>query len=548
MKKYTIGIDFGSLSARATLTEASSGKEIAGAEHAYIHAVMTEQDICGELPRDTTALQDPEDYLTALGDVVRRVIRDSGISKDEVGALAIDFTASNILPILKDGTPLKRLAQFSKNPHAYVKMWKHHGATEEAAILSDVAREHFPEMLEPYGGIISSEWCFAKIFETLRKSPEVYYAADAFIEAGDWITLMLTGSTKRSACFAGYKAQWSAEGGYPEKKFFRMCEKRLESIIDERMAGEVIDLGECAGVLNNYGSELTGLPVGTRISTAIIDAHAALPAVGAVTPGDLMIIMGTSACHILISDKKLPARGICGRVKGGVVPGLYAYEAGQTAVGDALAWLTKGFIPASYENEAAEMRIGIFELLDKKAKEIAPGESGLLAIDWWNGCRSPYADYDLSGLLVGLTLRTPPEAIYRAIIESIAFGTRRIVEEFSSVGLAPRRIIISGGIAKKNAFIMQTVADILGMDIFVSDITQAGAHGSAIYASLTSGAYKTLQDAAEKMSSKDGVVYHASPEHKAIYDSLYHDYVELSEYFHKTNGVMRRLRARSSKD
>ena len=545
MKKYTIGVDFGSLSARATLIRIIDGQEIATSESAYIHAVMTESDICGAPSKDTTALQNADDYLTALGEVIRSVINTSLVSPDEIGALAVDFTASNILPILADGTPLSRLEGFNKDPHAYVKMWKHHGAVEEAEILTKTLKDHFPEVLEPYGGVISSEWCFAKIFETLRSAPDVFYCADRFIEAGDWITMMLTGSSKRSACFAGYKALWSKERGYPCQKFFKMCDDRLRSVVDEKMPGEVIDLGECAGVLNEYGSALTGLPVGTKVSAAIIDAHASLPAAGAVNPGDLMIIMGTSACHILISDKKAPAEGMCGRLLGGVVPGLYAYEAGQTAVGDALAWLTKSFIPESYERCRRELGISIFELLDRKSKAIGPGRSGLLALDWWNGCRSPYANYDLSGMLIGLTLRTPPEAVYLAIIESIAFGARRIVENFRGSGLDVNRIIVSGGIAKKNSFIMQTLANVLGMDIFVSDVTQSGAHGSAIYASVTSRAYPTLNEAARHMCTVGGVTYHPDSSYKKTYDELYRDYVTLSEYFHKSNRVMRRLRDRS---
>ena len=542
MQRYTIGIDFGSLSARATLVDTASGKELAGAEYAYAHGVMTEKDICSKASADTTALQHPEDYLEALGSVTRSVLSESGIEPAEVGALAIDFTAANILPILRDGTPLCTLDKFKGEPEAYVKMWKHHGASREARILTEAAKAISPELLEPYGGVISSEWCFPKIFETLRNAPEVYREADRFIEAGDWLTLMLTGSEPRSACLAGYKALWNEKLGYPEDAIFEKADKRLSGVVRDKLSGEVKPLGSIAGRMNKYGSELTGLPEGTPVATALIDAHAALPAAGAVKPGDLMIIVGTSACHILISDKDMPVRGICGKVTGGVVPDLIAYEAGQAAVGDALSWVVKNCAPAAYEQEAERRGMSLFELLTEKAERMKIGESELVALDWWNGCRSPYADYELSGLILGLTLATPPEAIFRAVAESIAFGTRRIVEEYEKGGVPVERIVIGGGISKKNAFIMQTLANVIGKDIFVSDVPQAGALGSAIYAAVAAGVYGSLPDAAEHMACREYLRYLPEDGAKEKYDAIYHAYITLSEYFHSDNNVMKVLK------
>lgn len=542
MSEYVIGVDFGSLSARAVLVRTSDGMEIASAECAYKHKVMNEQQICSPTALPTTALQKPEDYLDALNMTVLEVLEKSRVSPRLIGALAIDFTASNIIPILKDGTPISSLDRFKHNPHAYCKMWKHHGATDEAKTLTDTAKRLCPEILEPYGGIISSEWCFSKIYETLRKAPEVYHSADRFIEAGDWITLMLTGSDKRSACFAGYKALWSREKGYPPEEFFGAVDPELRSVVAEKMCGKLTELGEAAGELNEYGSLLTGLDVGTKVSVAVVDAHAALPSVGAVSPGDLMIIMGTSACHILISDTDLPIDGICGRVMGGVVPGYLAYESGQPAVGDGLAWVVNNCIGREYEEEARLKNVSIFDLLNEKAEALGVGSGGLIALDWWNGNRSPYADYDLSGMMLGITLTTPPEAIYRASIEAIAFGARRLVEGFEEGGIGVKRIIVSGGIAKKSPFIMQVLSDVLGREILISDLKQAPAMGSAVYAAVTSGAYPSIEDAARAMANENFKVYAPNSEAKEKYDMLYSEYVELSEYFHKTNRVMERLR------
>ena len=292
--------------------------------------------------------------------------------------------------------------------------------------------------------------------------------------------------------------------------------------------------------MSKRGADITGLNVGTPVSVSLIDAHAALPAAGAVDPGDLMIIMGTSACHIIISDKEADVMGICGRVKGGVVPGYFAYEAGQPAVGDALAWFTKSCVTASYESEARDRGISIFELLGEKAKRLGESESRLIALDWWNGSRSPYADYRLSGLILGLTLATPPEAIFRAMCESIAYGTRRIIEEYERGGIEVKRVIVGGGIAKKNGYIMQMLADVCGREIYVSDSRQAGAHGSAIYAAVSAGYYNTVAEAAEAMAS--GADEKFTPHRgKRIYDVLYREYIGLCEYFHSENEVMKRL-------
>ena len=375
----------------------------------------------------------------------------------------------------------------------------------------------------------------------------MYERAELFFEAGDWLVYMLTGKLCRSACMVGYKALWNDKKSYPCNELFTSVDPRLSGIIASKMRGEVIPLGDTQGALNEYGAMLTGLPMGTPVASAVIDAHAALPAAGAVKPGDLMIIVGTSACHILISDQDKPVPGICGRVKGGVVPEYMAYESGQPAVGDALSWFMKNCVPSRCEKEAEELGIGLFDYMDKKAEAVGVGSGGLLALDWWNGSRTPYADYELSGLILGLTLSTPPEAIYRAIIESIAFGTRRIIEGYKEAGVPVKRIIVGGGIAKKNAFIMQTFANVLGMDVSVTDATQAGAMGSAIYAAVSAGIYKSVGEAAERMAAGIIKVYHPDEEAVELYEPIYKEYVELCEHFHSESGVMKRLRRLGSK-
>ena len=548
MIKYTIGIDFGSLSARATLVDVRDGREIASSECAYAHGVMSEADVSGAPALDTTALQHPDDYLEALVSVTHGVLNESGVSPEEIGALAIDFTSSSMMPILSDGTPVCKLEKFKNEPHAYVKMWKHHGGIAEAERITKVAAEQFPRLIEPYSGVISCEWCFAKIYETLNKAPEVYEAADRFVEAGDWIITMLTGGKIRSACHAGYKAIWNERDGYPPEEYFAAVDEKLRHVVRDKMDGEVRAIGRSAGPLCERGAKLTGLLPGTPVSVALVDAHAALPAIGVVNPGDLAIIFGTSACHLVIWDEDLQVNGICGKVLGGVVPEYMAYEAGQAAAGDALSWVVNKCTPADYMNEAKERGISIYQLLTEKAERMKIGESGLIALDWWNGCRTPYVDDELTGLILGITLSTPPEAIFRAVAESLAFGTKRIIDEYERAGIKIGKIIVGGGIAKKNPFIMQMLADVLGHELSASMLTQAGAHGSAIYAALTSGVYKTLSDAVAAMAKTESIKYSPTPDATEKYAKLYKEYLELSEYFHAQNSVMKRLKTYAKGD
>ncbi len=541
-KKYTVGIDFGSLSARAVLVDTADGQVCASAEHPYPHAVMTERDINGAAASATTALQHPGDYIESLGVTVRSVLESSGVGPESVAALALDFTASNILPTLGDGTSLALLDEFKDEPHAYVKMWKHHGAYAEAEAITDAANKLDPAILLPHSGKCSSEWAYSKMYETLNKAPRVYERAELFLEAGDWLTYILTGTLSRSACMVGYKALWNEKTGYPCNELFASVDKRLSRISETKMRGAVLPLGAPVGALNRLGASLTGLCEGTVVASSIIDAHAALPSAGAVSPGDLMIIMGTSACHILISDSDKPVPGICGRVQGGVVPGYAAYESGQCAVGDALAWFMKNALPAECVEKAAARGLGVFDYMNEAAEALSIGESGLIALDWWNGNRTPYADFELSGLIIGLTLTTPPEAIYRAIVESIAFGAKRMVDAYCAAGVTVRRIIVGGGIAKKNAFIMQTLANVLGMDISVTDATEAGAVGSAIYAAVAAGIYSDVGEASQKMSYPVLKTYHSEPGAHELYMPIYEEYVTLGEYFHGINPIMRKLR------
>lgn len=544
MKSYTIGIDFGTLSGRCVLADTANGKEVAEAVYEYPHAVMDESLPCGRKLPPQYALQHPEDYLEVLRRTVRRTLEKAQISPEQVKGIGIDFTACTLLPVEEDGTPLCMEEAYRNEPHAYVKLWKHHAAQKEADDINRLAKERKEPWLDIYGGKISSEWVLPKILQVLREAPEIYHATARFIEAGDWLSWMLTGEETHSAPFAGYKALWT-ENGYPSDDFMTALDSRLHGLVGTRLSDKVRGIGEIAGRLNDNGAELTGLLPGTPIAMPMIDAHAAMPALNITGDGELMMIVGTSTCHIMNSRVGRNIEGICGYVRDGVIEGLYTYEAGQAAVGDIFDWYVRNNLPASYEREAEEKKIGLHALLREKASRLRPGESGLLALDWLNGNRSTLDDAELTGMILGLTLRTKPEEIYRAWIEATAYGTRMITDCMEERGVTITHITAAGGIARKDEMMMQIYADVTGKTIRIAGSSQAGALGSAIYAAVAAEIYPSVPAAAEAMSVPTVRTYCPDEEKHRVYNALYEEYKTLYHYFGKgENDVMKRLLAK----
>ena len=547
-KKYSIGLDYGTESGRAVLVDVSNGEVVAQCTKMYTHGVMDEYlpDGSTKLPMDF-ALQHPMDYLEVAELTVPAVLKEAGVSAEAVVGLSTDFTSCTILPIDAEGTPLCVKPQFVHNPHAYVKLWKHHAAQPEANVVTELAEQRGEGFLARYGGKISSEWLQPKIMQILDEAPEVFDAADRIIEAADWLNLMLTGEERRSSCMAGYKGMWHKKDGYPTKDFMAALDPRLEDLAEKKLCGPVCPLGGKAGELTAEWAARLGLRAGTAVGISIIDAHAGLPGAGIAGPGKLMMIMGTSTCHIMLSETENMMPGVCGIVEDGVLPGYFAYEAGQACVGDHFAWLVKGFVPAGYEAEAAKRGIGVHQLLTEKASAQKVGEHGLLALDWWNGNRTPYADYDLTGMMLGMNLTTKAEDIYRALIEATAYGTNYVIETFEKAGISIEKLYACGGIAKKNPMMMQIYADVTGREIHVSASDQTPALGAAIFAAVAAGkengGYDSIEEAVAAMSAPVERVYKPIAENAAVYAKLYAEYRELSEYFAKENMVMKRLKA-----
>ena len=550
MGRYTIGVDFGTESGRAVLIDVATGRQVATAIYPYRNGVIDEilpvSGAAVELPPEW-ALQDPDDYLRVFQTTVPEVLRSSGIDPAEVIGVGIDFTACTMLPTTADGTPLCTLPRWRSEPHAWVKLWKHHAAQPEADRINAVARDTGQAWLDRYGGRISSEWFFSKTLQILDEAPEVYAAADRLIEAADWVVWRLTGVETRNACTAGYKAMWAKREGFPDRSYFEALHPDLGGVVDDKLLRDVQAPGERAGGLTAEAAAWTGLPEGTAVAVANVDAHVAVPAATVIEPGRMVMIMGTSTCHMVLSSAERSVPGMCGYVEDGILPGYFGYEAGQSCVGDHFGWFVEHAVPARYQAEADGRGIDLHALLQEKAARLQAGESGLLALDWWNGNRSVLVDAALGGLLVGATLATVAEEIYRALIEATAYGTRVIIETFEEHGVPIHDIVACGGLAEKSPLVMQIYADVTGRTFRISASDQTPALGSAMFAAVAAGAsaggYDTIEDASRAMARLRDDVYEPIPANQAIYDVLFREYVRLHDYFGRgENDVMKVLK------
>ncbi len=547
MAKYSIGLDFGTLSGRALLVNVETGEELSSAVYDYPHGVMDTALPSGKKLKADWAVQHPQDYLDVVRVTIPQVLREANVSADDVIGVGVDFTACTILPVLSDGTPLCFLDEYRDEPHAYVKLWKHHAAQDLAVRMNEVAEERGEPWLANYGGKISSEWAIPKVWQVLREAPEIYDKAAFFIEAADWLIWQMTGKQTRNACCAGYKAMWNKKTGFPSDDYFKALDPRLEHVIDDKFGRDILPLGAKAGEMCESGAALTSLNVGTSVSVGVIDAHIFVPAVGIHEAGEMLAIMGTSTCHMMLGEKEVQVKGICGVVEDGIMPGFFGYEAGQGCVGDHFQWFIENCLPASYYEEAKAAGLNIHKFLRQKCEQKKPGESGLVALDWWNGNRSVLVDADLTGMLLGMTLQTKPEDIYRALIEATAYGTRMIIETFCEQGVPVKTFYAAGGISQKDPMTMQIYADVIKMPIKIAGSAQGGALGSAIFGAVAAGkangGYDDVYEAASIMGKVKDTVYYPNPENSAVYDKLFAEYKILHDYFGRgANDVMKRLK------
>jgi L-ribulokinase len=545
-RAHVVGVDFGTLSGRAVVIRVADGAEVGTAVHEYRHGVIDRSlpATGAALPPDW-ALQDPEDYLDVLRTAVPAAVADSGIGPSSVIGIATDFTASTDLPVRADGTPLCRLPEFAGRPHAYVKLWKHHAAQPQADRINAVAAERKEPWLGRYGGRISSEWQFAKGLQLLEEDPACYAAADRFIEAADWIIWQLCGRETRNACTAGYKGIYQ-DGSYPSREFLAAVNPDFADFVADKLRYPLSPLGTRAGGLTARAAAWTGLPEGIAVAVGNVDAHVTAPAARALDPGQLLAVMGTSTCHITNGPELAEVPGACGAVYGGVIDGLWGFEAGQSGVGDIFAWFINSGLPPAYLDQARGHGLDPHEYLSELAARQPVGAHGLLALDWHNGNRSVLVDHELSGLIVGLTLATRPEDIYRALVEATAFGTRRIIDAFEDSGVPITEMTVAGGLLR-NPFILQVYADVTRRPLSVIGSAEGPALGSAIHAAVAAGAYPDVRAAAAVMGKVRPAVYRPDPARADGYDALYADYRLLHDQFGRGNLMhrLRRLRNRS---
>jgi L-ribulokinase len=544
--QYVIGVDYGTLSGRALVVRVSDGAELGSAVHEYSHAVVTDR-----LPGAATdapalppewALQVPQDYRDVLRHAVPEAVAAARIDPGDVIGIATDFTACTVLPTTADGVPLCELTEWSARPHAWVKLWRHHAAQGQADRINALAAERAESWLPRYGGLISSEWEFAKALQVLEEDPEVYAATERWVEAADWIVWQLCGTYARNACTAGYKGI-RQDGEYPSREFLAALNPDFESFVDDKLDQPIGELGSVAGRLTAEASAWTGLPEGIAVAVGNVDAHVSAPAAQATAPGQMVAIMGTSTCHVMSSDVLREVPGMCGVVDGGIIDGLYGYEAGQSGVGDIFGWFTRTGFPADYAAEASRRGLSAHELLTEKAAAQAVGEHGLVALDWHSGNRSVLVDHELSGAVVGQTLATRPEDVYRALLEATAFGTRVILETFRDSGVPVTELIIAGGLAK-NRLLMQIYADVTRLPLSVIGSAQGPALGSAIHAAVAAGAYPDVATAATSMGRVERAAFVPDEAGAAAYDPLFEEYLRLHDYFGRgANDVMKRLKA-----
>ncbi|RIJ79206.1 ribulokinase [Nakamurella silvestris] len=539
---YVIGVDYGTLSGRAVVVRVADGEELGAAVHPYPHAVLDRTLPTGEPLPPEWALQVPSDYVDVLKIAVPQAIAAAGVSADEIIGISTDFTACTILPTLADGTPLCELEEFARRPHAFVKLWRHHAAQGQADRINRIAAERGESWLPRYGGLISSEWEFAKGLELLENDREIYDRMDHFVEAADWIVWQLSGNYVRNACTAGYKGI-RQDGAYPSKDFLAALNPEFVGFVDEKLDHPIGELGSRAGGLTAEAAGWTGLREGIAVAVGNVDAHVTAPAAQAIEPGQLVAIMGTSTCHVLNGTELREVPGMCGVVDGGIVSGLWGYEAGQSGVGDIFGWFVNNEVPSSYAEEAQRQGISVHELLTDLASKQEIGEHGLLALDWHSGNRSVLVDHELSGIIVGQTLATRAEDTYRALLEATAFGARTIVEAFTSSGVPVTEFVVAGGLLK-NRLLMQIYADVTRLPLSTIVSEQGPALGSAIHAAVAAGAYADISVAAKAMGRVNRAVYQPIEENSARYDVLFAEYTKLHDYFGRgENQVMRKLKA-----
>ncbi|OHO68551.1 ribulokinase [Staphylococcus sp. HMSC036D05] len=536
---YSIGVDYGTGSGRAFLVNTDNGSIVAKYVKPYTHGTI-ERSLNGTKLPQSFSLQNSNDYMEVLEEGIPAIIEESGVDASEIVGIGIDFTSSTVMFTDEHLTPIHNLPGFENNPHAYVKLWKHHGAQAEADLLFQTALDNQNRWLGYYGFNVSSEWMIPKIMEVKNKAPEVMNVTQNIMEAGDWIVNQLTGQNVRSNCGLGFKSFWEENEGF-HYDLFDKVDDELSAIVRDKVDAPIVKIGETVGTISKEMAQKLGLSKETKVSPFIIDAHSSLLGIGSQKDKQMTMVIGTSTCHLMLNEEQHKVPGISGSVKGAIIPELYAYEAGQSAVGDLFEYVAKQ-APKEYVDEAQQRDISIFELLNEKVEHQLPGESGLVVLDWHNGNRSVLSDSNLKGCIFGMSLQTTHEEIYRAYLEATAFGTKMIMQQYQSWNMDVEEVFACGGIPKKNPLMMDIYANVLNKKITIIDSEYAPAIGAAILGALCGGAHSNLNQAIDAM--KEPVLYEIEPTPEKVkrYKKLFSAYKELHDiHGYKKARIMRNV-------
>lgn len=557
--RVSLGVDYGTESGRVLVLDLSTGMELAIEVVPYQHGVIDQMlpNSSIQLPAEW-ALQDPQDYLDVLHQGIPSAMAASRIVPDQVVGIGVDFTTCTVLPVDSKGIPLCFDAFWASHPHAWSKLWKHHAAQVIAERMNQIAFDRGETFLSRYGGRISSEWYYPKLIQIFEDDPAVYAAMYRFVEATDWIVWYLTGEERRNSCTAGFKALWTEREGLPPLSYFTAIAPGFDDP-QAKLGQNFFPVGQRAGNLREEVANLLGLRSGVAVAVGNADAPVAVPALGVSGPDSLVVVMGTSICHLTVAAEELSIPGITGVVKDGILPGWYGYDAGQSAVGDMFAWFMRTSVPGSYQAQASASGRSVYEYVEARAGDLTPGMSGLLALDWWNGNRSILADDELSGVMVGMTLRTSVEAQYRALLEAAAMGTRRIIENFQQHHIPITKLMVCGGLSRKSSLLMQIFADVTGLPLVVPNSLEISARGAALFGAVAAGAgnggFASIAEASAVLAAPIKKVYEPNAESVRQYDEIYALYRVLYDQFgngawadvlHRLKAIQRaRLRQRS---
>ncbi len=526
--KYTIGIDYGTMSCRALVMNAETGAALGGAECGY--TVYDTALPTGEKLPDRAALADPGEYLQALEKVVKSAVKDAGIDPKDVVGIALDTTSMSLVSCDSNGVPLCMTEKWAREPLAYIRMWKSYTATKEAEEIGRVAKENHMPFLAACGGNPSSEGGYPKLLETLRKNPALYDDIAVALDLSEWFAWILTGKMTRSINTMGMKNYCGDGKTLPPDAFFKLVDEKFADV-NKKMQGEMLPWGSKAGELIAEMAERLNLPAGIAVGSGMLDGHSPMMALGLKESGDAMMTIGTSGVLCVISDRHEVIDGICGQSFNGLIPGFYGYDFAQSGVGDMFGWFVENCVPGKYERMAQEKGVSVHQLLSEMSFPKPVGESGLVAVDWWNGSRSIVVDQTLTGVITGMKLSTRPEDIYRALVEAAAFGMRAMRDALEDKGVAVKHICVCGGIAAKNPLLLQCYADILGSELRLSTLPNSAAAGAAIAAASAAKVYDSLPDAMDALSSREFKLVRPDMQRHQQYEALYEKYKQLRKYF-----------------